>query len=81
MPLIEEIETALLEVAELPHDQQKDIAVMISRMVMVFDDTLTKTVHEQGAQRDEELKAFRQHFASDQPEGDRASDRNRRRQR
>lgn len=64
MPLIKEIETALLEVTELPEDLQKDIAVMISRMVMVFDDTLTMTVRQQQAQRDTELESFRQRFAS-----------------
>jgi hypothetical protein len=63
MPLIKEIETALLEVAELPQDSQKDIAVMISRMVMVFDDSLTNTVREQWAQRDDELASFRMRFA------------------
>jgi hypothetical protein len=63
MPLIKEIKTALLEVAELPDDLQKDIAVMISRMVMVFDDTLTKSVREQWAQRETELESFRERFA------------------
>lgn len=62
MPLIKEIETALREVTQLPDDLQKDIAVMISRMVMVFDDTLTKTVREQWVQRETELEWFRQRF-------------------
>lgn len=63
MPLIKEIQTALLEVAELSDDAQKDIAVVISRMVVVHDDTLLKTVREQQAQRDDELEIFRQRFA------------------
>lgn len=63
MPLIKEIQTALLEVAELSEDAQKDIAIAIVRMVVVHDDSLLKTVREQHAQRDDELEAFRQRFA------------------
>ena len=64
MPLIKEIETALMKVTELPADLQKDIAVMISRMVMVYDDTLTMTVREQWVKRESELETFRQRFAT-----------------
>jgi hypothetical protein len=63
MPLIKEIETCLLEVTELPQDLQKDVAVMISRMVMVYDDTLMKSVREQWTQRETELETFRQRFS------------------
>jgi hypothetical protein len=63
MPLIKEIETALLEVTELPADLQKDIAVMISRMVTAYDDTLTMTFREQWVRRESELKTFRERFA------------------
>jgi len=67
MPLIKEIETALMEVAQLPESSQKEIAVAISRMVVMYDDTLTMTPAEQGAQRDNELESFRGRFAPGEP--------------
>lgn len=62
MPLIKEIETELPLLAALPEEWQKDVALILSKVVIAYDHTLTKTPEEQKAQRDEELAAFRRRF-------------------
>lgn len=46
MPLIKEFETYLPLVAELPKEWQKEIALLVSRMVIAYDNRLTKSSEE-----------------------------------
>lgn len=60
MPLVEEIEKQLPLVAELPEDWQKDIALILSKFVVAYDNTLIMTPEEQRALRDREIDEFQQ---------------------
>jgi hypothetical protein len=62
MPLIKAIEKELPLVAELPEEWQKDIALWLSRYVVAYDNSLTKSSEELRSLRDEEIKAFEQRF-------------------
>jgi hypothetical protein len=63
MPLIKEIEVELPLLAALPDEWQKDVAVILSRVVIAYDHTLTMSPDEQKARRDEELAAFQRRFS------------------
>lgn len=62
MPLIQEIETELPLVAELPEEWQKDIALILSKIVIAYDNTLTMTPQEQKEHRDREMAVFQRRF-------------------
>jgi hypothetical protein len=62
MPLIKEIEKELPLVAALPEDWQKDIALWLSRYVVAYDNSLTKSSEELQSLRDGEMKAFEKRF-------------------
>lgn len=64
MPLIRQIEHELPLIAELPREWQMEIALVLSRFIVTFDNTLTKSVDEQRLDRERELAAFRQRYAS-----------------
>jgi hypothetical protein len=62
MPLIEAIEKELPLVAELPEEWQEDIALWLSRYIVAYDNSLTKSSEELRSLRDGEMKAFEQRF-------------------
>jgi len=62
MPLIKEIEKEIPFVAELPDDWQKDIALVLARYVIAYDNRLTKSSQELQALRDREIEEFRKRF-------------------
>lgn len=64
MPLIRQIEHELPLIAELPREWQMEIALLLSRFIVAFDNTLTKTVEEQRIERERELATFRQRYTS-----------------
>jgi hypothetical protein len=68
MPLIKEIETELPLVAELPEDWQKDVALILSKIVVAYDNTLTMTPQEQKDHRDREIAAFQRRFGLNESE-------------
>jgi hypothetical protein len=55
MPLIKELEGALPMVATLPDEWQQDIVLLMTRLIIAFDKTLTMTAEEQKAERDREI--------------------------
>jgi hypothetical protein len=65
MPLIQQIEYELPQVALLPTEWQMEIALVISKFIVAYDNTLTMTPAEQRAERDRELTAFQQRYRSD----------------
>ena len=64
MPLIQQIEFELPRIAELPTEWQMEIALVISKIVVAYDNTLTKTPDEQREERARELAAFQARFRS-----------------
>jgi hypothetical protein len=62
MPLIREIEKQMPLVADLPEEWQKDIAIILSRYVVAYNDRLTKSSKELQALRDREIEDFQKHF-------------------
>jgi hypothetical protein len=65
MPLIQQIEYELPQVALLPTEWQLEIAVAISKFIVAYDKTLTMTPGEQWAERDRELAAFHELYRSE----------------
>lgn len=65
MSLIKEIEVELRLVAALPDEWQRYIALLVSRVVVAYDNTLTKTPNDQQESLDRELLEFRQRFEID----------------
>ena len=62
MPLLNDIEKQLPLVAELPDEWQKDIAIILSRHLVAYDDRLTKSSRELRELRDREIEDFNRHF-------------------
>ena len=58
MPLIKEIERELPLIGSLPEEWQKDIALVLSKYLVAYDNKLTKSSKELKALRDEEMEAF-----------------------
>lgn len=68
MPLIKEIENTLPLVARLPEDWQKDAALLLSKIVVAYDNTLTLSPAEQREQRDQQIEAFMRRYLKDDAE-------------
>jgi hypothetical protein len=64
MPLIQQIEYELPQIAMLPTEWQMEIAVVLSKFIVAYDNTLTKTPEEQRAERDRELAVFQERYRS-----------------
>ena len=72
MPLIKQIEHELSLIADLPREWQMEIALVLSKFIVAYDNTLTKSVAEQQAERDRELATFQQRYQSWDPQRPRA---------
>ena len=55
-------------IAELPREWQMEIALVLGKFIVTYDNTLTKSGDELQAERDRELAAFQQRFHSWDPQ-------------
>ena len=72
MPLIQQIEHELTLIADLPREWQMEIALVLSKFIVAYDNTLIKSVDEQRGERDRELAAFQERYQSWDPQKPRA---------
>ena len=72
MPLIKQIEHELSLIGDLPREWQMEIALVLSKFIVAYDNTLTKSVAEQQAERDRELAGFQERYKSWDPQRPRA---------
>jgi hypothetical protein len=72
MPLITQIEHELPLIAELPREWQMEIALVLSKFIIAYDNMLIKTPEEQRAERDREIASFKERYQSWEPRRERA---------
>jgi hypothetical protein len=72
MSLIQQIEHELPLIAELPREWQMEVALVLSKFIVAYDNTLVKTDDEQRAERERELAAFQKRYQSWDPQIPRA---------
>ena len=72
MPLIKQIEHELSLIADLPREWQMEVALVLSKFIIAYDNTLIKTPDEQRTERDRELAAFQERYQSWDPQRERA---------
>jgi hypothetical protein len=72
MPLIRQIEHELPLIAELPREWQLEIALVLSRFIVAYDNTLIKSEEEQRTERERELATFHRRYRSWEADNDHA---------